>query len=53
MKQGSRLDAVENPQVLCAASKQYAEPAYGFDLDVAVCFPMGPAKRTVLLETCS
>lgn len=32
----SGLETVENPRVLCAASEQYAEPQYGFDLDVAI-----------------
>jgi hypothetical protein len=47
MKRGSRLEAVENPQVLCAASAQYAEPAFGFDLDVAVVHRYFPGRVTV------
>jgi hypothetical protein len=53
MKRGGRLDAVENPQVLCAASKQYAEPAYGFDLDVAVVQRYFPKRVTVERELTS
>ena len=30
------LDIVQNPRVLCAASEQYAERGYGFDMDVKI-----------------
>jgi hypothetical protein len=52
-KRGDRLDVVENPRVLCAASKQYAEPAYGFDLDVAVVQRYFPNRVTVEAELTS
>jgi hypothetical protein len=32
----SGTDRIEDPQILCAASEQYAQPALGFHLDVAV-----------------
>ena len=44
MKRGGRLDTVDNPRVLCAASEQYAEPAYGFDSDVSVLELISPDK---------
>lgn len=47
VKQVHRLEAVENPQVLCAASAQYAEPQYGFDLDVAVVERYFPGRVTI------
>ena len=30
------LRTIANPRILCAVSEQYAEPSYGFDLDVAI-----------------
>lgn len=48
-----RLEVVENPRVLCAASAQYAEPAYGFDLDEAVVQRYFPGRVTVDRELTS
>jgi TIR domain len=53
LTRGSRLDVVENPRVLCAASKQYAEPAYGFDLDVEVVERYFPKRVIVERELTS
>jgi hypothetical protein len=42
---------IRNPQILCAASEQYAEPRYGFKLDVRVLentFPKGVTVETKL-----
>ena len=47
IKRGDRLEVVENPQVLCAASAQYAEPQYGFDLDVGVVERYFPGRVAV------
>jgi hypothetical protein len=35
-RQASKLETIENPRVLCAASAQYAQPSFGFDLDVGI-----------------
>lgn len=35
-QQATRIPVVAKPRVLCAASADYAQPQYGFDLDVAV-----------------
>ena len=42
----SKVDVVDNPRVLCAASEQYAQPMYGFDLDVAVVERYFPGRVT-------
>lgn len=42
-----RMERVENPRVLCAASEQYGHPSYGFDLDVAVVEKHFPGRVTV------
>ena len=42
-----RVEVVENPNVLCAASAQYAEPQYGFDLDEEVVRRYFPGRVTV------
>ncbi len=41
------VDFVPSPRILCAASAQYAEPQYGFDLDVAVLERYFPGKVVV------
>jgi hypothetical protein len=41
------VDVVENPRVLCAASVQYAEPQYGFDLDIEILQRYFPGQVTV------
>jgi hypothetical protein len=46
-RQVHRLEVVENPRVLCAASAQYAEPQYGFDLDTAIVQRYFPGQVTV------
>ncbi len=48
-----RLEVVENPRVLCAASAQYAEPEYGFHLDEAVLRRYFPGLVTVERELTS
>lgn len=45
-RQATRLETIENPRVLCAASEQYAQPTYGFDLDVAVVERYFPGRVT-------
>ena len=47
IKRVDRLEVVEHPRVLCAASAQYAEPQYGFDLDIAVLERYFPGQVTV------
>ena len=47
VKRADRLEVVENPQVLCAASAQYAQPEDGFDLDVGVVERYFPGRVTV------
>jgi len=42
-----RLEVIEHPQVLCAATAQYAEPQYGFDLDTAIVQRYFPGLVTV------
>jgi hypothetical protein len=42
------LEVISNPRILCAASEQYAQPAYGFELDVGVLKTTFP--RRVLVE---
>jgi hypothetical protein len=39
------LQRIENPRILCGASAQYAAPAFGFDLDVAVLEGIFGAQR--------
>ena len=41
------MPVVENPRVLCAASKQYAGEGFGFDLDVAVLQSAFPGRVDV------
>jgi TIR domain len=36
MQLAAAVDRVDNPRILCVASEQYAEPSFGFDLDVDV-----------------
>ncbi len=43
----TRLPVVANPRVLCAASADYAQPQYGFDMDVAVVEKHFPGRVTV------
>jgi TIR domain len=43
----SPIKIIENPRVLCAASAAYAQPRYGFDLDVAVVEKHFPNRVTV------
>jgi hypothetical protein len=45
-RQARTIDTIDNPRLLCAASRQYAEPAYGFDLDVAVVERYFPGRVT-------
>jgi len=42
-----RLEKIENPRILCAASEQYAQPSFGFHLDVAVLERAFPQRVTV------
>lgn len=44
------VDRVEDPRILCAASQQYAEPSFGFHLDVQVLRATFGAER-VTVET--
>jgi hypothetical protein len=46
-RQPGKAETVENPRVLCAATEQYAQPDYGFDLDVAVVERYFPGRVTV------
>ncbi len=46
-KKVKTVEAIENPKILCAASEQYAQPDYGFDLDVAVVERYFPGRVTV------
>jgi TIR domain len=51
MQAKQALGVIRNPQILCAASEQYAEPRYGFKLDVRVLestFPKGVTVETKL-----
>ncbi len=41
------VEVIENPRVLCAATEQYAEPQYGFDLDVGIVQRYFPGQVTV------
>jgi TIR domain-containing protein len=41
------MEKINNPKILCAASEQYAQPAYEFDLDVQVVEKMFPGRVTV------
>jgi hypothetical protein len=36
MQAKQTIEVIESPRILCAASEQYAQPAYGFQLDVEV-----------------
>ena len=46
-RQALRIPVVEKPRVLCAASAQYAEPQYAFDLDVTIVEKHFPGRVTV------
>jgi hypothetical protein len=46
-KEVRTVETIENPKILCAASEQYAQPDYGFDLDVAVVERYFPGRVTV------
>ena len=41
------IEVVRNPRILCAANAQYAQPPYGFDLDVAAVEAAFPGRVTV------
>jgi TIR domain-containing protein len=47
------IEVVEGPRVLCAASAQYAQPEYAFDLDVAVVERHFPGRVTVVRDLTS
>jgi TIR domain len=42
-----QIPTIENPRVLCAASEQYAQPKYGFDLDIKVVERYFPGRVAV------
>jgi hypothetical protein len=41
------IERIENPSVLCAASQQYAQPEFGFDMDVEVLKKAFPRKLII------
>jgi hypothetical protein len=43
----SSVDQIENPRVLCVASRQYSEPEFGFNLDVQVLKEVFPDSLVV------
>lgn len=43
----TRVPVIEKPRVLCAASRDYAQPQYGFDLDIAVVEKHFPGRVTI------
>jgi hypothetical protein len=47
LRAATRVPVIEKPRVLCAASADYAQPQYGFDLDVAVVEKHFPGRVTV------
>ena len=42
-----KVETIENPRVLCAASEQYSQPKFQFDLDVAVVERYFPSRVTL------
>jgi hypothetical protein len=47
------IEVVPNPRILCAASEQYAQPAYGFQFDVEIIqknFPKGVTVENKLTK---
>jgi hypothetical protein len=47
MQEKKSLIVIKNPRILCAASEQYAEPAYGFEIDVEILKKIFPDRVTV------
>jgi hypothetical protein len=47
VRQIKQVPTVENPRVLCAASEQYAQPKYGFELDIEVVERYFPGRVAV------
>jgi hypothetical protein len=41
------LQVIREPRILCASSPQYAQPAYGFDYDIAALEAAFPGRSTV------
>jgi len=47
MQARQTIEVIKNPRILCAASEQYAQSAYGFQLDVEVLEKSFPKRVTV------
>ena len=47
MQEKQAIEVIESPRILCAASEQYAQPDYGFQLDVEVIQKSFPERVTV------
>jgi hypothetical protein len=43
----SALDLIREPRILCASNAQYAQPAYGFDYDIAAIEAAFPGRSLV------